>query len=145
MTKEDTFHKTETWTTQVYKDRKPVAMVQIKHWIRPSYEAIMNGSDEVVNHWNVYATLWPEHSMFERSSEATEQDYMSAGLNLPFHGGQTYHRRYYDEDGEVVAVEMGSDYAHYGDERFESYTTLSDAVAVEMDARELLTYLQESA
>lgn len=73
--------------------------------------------------WNVYANIFDNHPQFGNVEWAQ---------NLPFHGGCTFGKIITTEFATPEAeryewmktqkcLKVGSDYAHYGDERFEDY------------------------
>lgn len=68
--------------------------------------------------WNVYATIFENHPLFNNVEAATE---------LPFHGGCTYDHLLTDEPAGGInynwqkvykALKVGSDYQHYQDDFF---------------------------
>ena len=94
--------------------------------------------------WNVYANIFDNHPMFSNVEWAK---------GLPFHGGCTFDKiittefatpeaERYDWMKTYKFIKVGSDYAHYGDERFESYSP-ADGVPSEIqcDVSELAAAL----
>lgn len=89
----------------------PDFLVQVKHHIAGFDD------DEGRNRWNVYAFVYPKHPHFQAfSGENMMQDACTA---LPLHRGPSYHRVHYDAKGAVTAHQVGCDYAHIHDERFQ--------------------------
>ena len=98
--------------------------------------------------WNVYANIFDNHPHFGNVEWAK---------NLPFHGGCTFDKIITTEYAKPEAeradwmktykcIKVGSDYAHYGDERFEQYSP-ADGVPSEIqcDVLELAAALADSA
>ena len=95
------------------------------------------GMDTGRHAWNVYCYIYPGHPAFkflgDRDVEAT--------YDWPFHGGATLFERN-ARDGVVISIQIGSDYSHYGDDRFSFSDKLEDNKQVMADAVELVEFLE---
>jgi hypothetical protein len=138
-----TFKKSEEWSMPIWHNGKQVATVQIRHWSREGYTLPNYGETSECHHWNVYALVWPEHAKFQDLLVGDSD--CDAGYDMPFHGGCTFREISHNCMGAPIRVKIGCDYGHYGDERFERYTTLKDAYEVERDALELAQWLTQHA
>lgn len=96
------------------------------------------------NHWNVYATVWglphASHPLFSRIDQ-TEDYYQDAVSSLHWHGGPTFMKLELNSSREVIGAQMGSDYMHWRDDRFETISTKEDAWEVFSDAEMLYEQL----
>jgi len=92
--------------------------ITVRCWAREGVAGIM----EPAAVWNVYANIYDNHPMFSEPERAR---------NLPFHGGCTYDKYVTHEFATPEAersqwmrtsraLKVGSDYAHYGDDQYES-------------------------
>ena len=61
---------------------------------------------------------------------------------MPFRGGCTYCRWYYNDFCEITAKQYGNDYAHLYD-NYEHCTDMKDT-PIYRDAQELIDYLEKS-
>lgn len=140
------WEKRDEWKTGVYVDRKQVAGVQVVRW---SFRAL--GEEKPVyshsmgdNNWNVYAFIYPGHPLFAKFSAHTtgdNGDSYELTSGMPLHGGQTFFKLNYGEQGKVMSVQIGCDYMHSGDERYNEFATKEDARAIFNDAEELHEWL----
>ena len=105
--------------------------VVVKHWLQPC-------GDRPPNRWNVYAYIYPKHTLFDKFDNA----YDDVCSSLPMHGGVTYFQKHVDNDGKPASIEIGCDYDHLGDDRYSEYATKEDATSVFRDAEELIEYLK---
>lgn len=148
MTEAVKWNKREEWKTGVYVGRKQVAGVKVVRWsFRTEDDPKLDEYDRLhtgANCWNVYAYIYPEHPLFEKLSAHTSGDNSeSYGLtgSMPLHGGQTFFELNYGADNKVESVQVGCDYMHLGDDRFNGYATREDACEVFSDAEDLHAYL----
>jgi hypothetical protein len=108
--------------------------VEVVHWTHES------GIDrKQINCWNVYAYITDKHPRFLRFKK--NDFYQQAAEELPFHGGCTYCQRQM-RDG-LSLYKVGSDYRHFGDERFEQVKERETAAGREIfaDALTLFNFL----
>lgn len=107
--------------------------VEIVHWTDDWPTGITRNGH---NHWNVYAYIYAKHRLFE---PVKNREFNA----LPLHGGETYRRYHWDERGaKIVSIQVGSDYSHFGDDRFSHMTILEDS-EVERDAEYLFDFLAD--
>lgn len=143
--------KTE-WKTGVYVGGKQIAGVNVAHWSfqtdgeskRDAYDRVQTGA----NNWNVYAWIYPEHPLFEKLSAHTSGDdgeSYALTSDMPLHGGQTFFTLHHAAGGKVTSVQIGCDYMHHMDDRFNEYATREEAREVFADAEELHAWLLERA
>ena len=103
----------------LWHKRGPHFLVEVKH---------LKTRD---NCWWVYAYIYHGHPCFTRVNE------------VPLHGGPTMQRRYYDDRGVCVSVQVGGDYMHLGDDRYMGADDASAAAGVFLDAEKLFTWLSD--
>jgi hypothetical protein len=98
--------------------------VAVKHWIDSFGK----------HHWNVYAHIFPGHSIFEGLENRL------SGCPLPLHDYCSYSHFDFNAKGLCVCKSFGSDYAHLNDD----YTRVSDIelTPVMADAHELYAFLE---
>jgi len=113
-------------------------LIVIRHHTRPSIPEYF--IDEGENMWNVYAYIYPRHSIFKEFS-GTDM-FQESAINLPFHGGPSFLKFHYDDNGQKTSIQIGSDYSHLYDERFSHYKDLREAHEVIRDAESLFHYLE---
>ena len=94
------------------------------------------------NVWNVYAYIKRGHALFD--SLAGQEGKVSWGIDIGFdlHCGINYAKFYRNEKGEIYCVQVGDDWAHYGDEYYESCTDFDGAFGVVAEANALFEYLE---
>lgn len=115
--------QSERWHIDGYSFR-----VEVWHW----------KSNIETNHWNVYAYLYEGHVLFDELSKTQEQ---YPYTELPLHCGCTFFAKHWNsERTKIKSVQIGSDYAHYGDD-FTLVDTKERAWIVFNDAEELAEYL----
>ncbi len=112
-------------------------VVVTRHWTT----SISYGEEGMVNRWCVYAYIYPSHPLFKVACEKSGNEEPLIGL--PFHGGISLKRLHFNEKHEITAVQLGADYGHCGDERFEQYRTKEDACVVFCGAFLLFNRLNE--
>ena len=101
----------------LWHKRGPHFLVEVKH---------LKTRD---NCWWVYAYIYHDHPCFTRVHE------------VPLHGGATMLRRYYDDHGVCVSVQVGGDYHHLGDDCYMRADDASAAAGVFLDADKLFEWL----
>lgn len=115
--------------------------VEIVHWFSPEFSS----GDRIYprkEHWNIYAHLMPKHPLFSEYNLA--EDYPEGPI--PFHGGVTWFLVHRNLAGtEITSLEIGCDYAHCQDERFEEYATPEQAWEVFADAQGIFDMLNDGA
>ena len=131
MSKEDLWNHVEEW----YK-RGVDFQVMVKRWSFPESHWNPREGCQV---WNVYAYIYPNHRLWD-SFEGPDM-FQPAAEALPLHCGPTFLQYHTGQDGQVVSLQVGSDYRHLGDECFSHHKTREDAGEVFRDAEELFTYL----
>lgn len=129
------WQKIDRWRKQTTE-----ACVEICHGYRDN--PTIPGTDfqgQRINHWNIYAFIYPGHPLF------SEIDLTDAWPdNIPMHGGCTYFKIHRDNGGkEILSLEIGCDYGHYQDDRFELMTTFEEASEVVADAERILLFLTQ--
>jgi len=93
------------------------------------------------NCWCVYAYIYHDHPYFAHfGPEVDDALRVSADL-MPLHGGPTLLRRYYDDHGVTITVQVGGDYHHLGDDCFLHADDASAAAGVFLDAEKLFEWL----
>lgn len=142
------WNKREEWKTGVYVGQKQVAGVKVVRWsFHPEGDA---GEDEYGrfksgrNNWNVYAYIYPEHPLFAKfSAHTTGDNGESYELTsaMPLHGGQTFYQLNFGAENRVESVQVGCDYMHCDDDRFNECATREQASEVFNDADELHAWL----
>ena len=105
---------------------------------RPSFCSDLEGP----NRWCVYAYIFPKHPQYAKF-EGTAIDQDAAKLDM--HGGCTYLRRHFNEDGKETSIQVGADYNHYGDSEYTRMETQEDAHSVFNDAQDLFDKLANMA
>ena len=125
------WNKQEKWVR-----RHNTFSVEVLHW-RTDDRTEEEGESPNNNMWNVYAKIYeghPRYALFVGSDM-----FQSAAEALPLHGGSTYLTKQYD--GYYSLYKVGSDYAHYRDDRFRRFSTEAEAHEVFADADELFIFL----
>ena len=92
------------------------------------------------NRWNVYAYIYPCHPL----SIKLRGNYLHHLLALPLQRVPSDIRYHHDERGELLSIQIGSDYGYVGDDRFSHAHTPEDAWEVFRDAEELYDALENS-
>ncbi len=110
--------------------------VEIVHW-RTDYNTVEEGESPNNNMWNVYAEIYEGHPRYDLF--VGSEMFQAAAEALPLHGGLTYLTKQYD--GYYSLYKVGSDYAHYRDDRFTRFSTAKEAYEVFADAAELFIFL----
>lgn len=98
--------------------------------------------DDTGQRWNVYAFIFPVHRLFADFDALSDSFGQPVCQAMPFHLGPSFLRRHFNEKGEVICIQVGSDYNHLGDDRFECAETPEDAWRVFADADQLIEYLK---
>ena len=93
------------------------------------------------NCWCVYAYVYPDHPYFTRLSPEVDDALRASAALMPLHGGPTLLRRYYDDHGVCVSVQVGGDYDHLDDDCYRRADDASAAAGVFLDADKLFTWL----
>ena len=97
--------------------------------------------DDNDNCWCVYAYVYPDHPYFAHLPEVDDALLTSAAALMPLHGGPTMLRRYYDDHGVCVSVQVGGDYHHLDDDCYMRADDASAAAGVFLDAEKLFEWL----
>lgn len=118
--------------------------ITVRCWTREEVPNVLPSASV----WNVYANIYDNHPMFGEPDRAK---------NLPFHGGCTFDKFITTEFARAEAerpewmktsrvLKVGSDYAHYGDDHFESYLP-ADGIPwdIQRDVEELAEVLAATA
>lgn len=98
--------------------------------------------DEVEDRWNVYAYIYPKHNLFKDFNGLDM--WQDAATRLPLHGGPSFLKWHYDDNGMATSVQIGSDYCHLYDDRFSNYKNIEEASEVLADAEQLFDYLTKN-
>ena len=91
------------------------------------------------NRWCVYVYVYPEHPLFE-SIDLDGGMWQNALADPPLHAGCTFFK-VHQQFKEVVSVQIGCDYSHYGDEHYSHMVTKEEATPVFQDAEELFDWM----
>lgn len=129
---ENNWDKIEEWRL-----RGDDFLISVKHWKSESYI-----EDKIINHWNVYAYIYPEHPYFNVIKESSIHYFPYDEIDV-LHKGCTFFQKHFSEKFELTSIQFGSDYGHLYDERFEDYETEDDAKEVFNDAKNLHKNLTE--
>jgi len=107
-----------------------------------NYQETSSGIDPHTgqNHWNVYAYIYPGHPL----SIQLRGNYLHHLLALPLQRVPSDIRYHHNERGELLSIQIGSDYDHVGDNRFSHAHTLEEAWEVFRDAEELYSILESA-
>jgi hypothetical protein len=106
--------------------------------------------ENMVNEWCVYAYIYPSHPLFDAACKCpTDKMWCEQPLSdLPFHVGISKKELHFNQNGEITAVQLGADYAHIDDQRFEFCGTKEEvwrvASVVFNDAFQLFNHLSAS-
>ena len=88
--------------------------------------------------WCLYAYIYPAHPHYAKFEGSNLwQDAAAIGM----HGGCSFLRRHYGDDGKVTSIQVGADYHHDGDWQYTQMATQDDARGVFNDAQELFDKL----
>jgi len=91
------------------------------------------------NRWFIYCYIYPKHKLFDKfNGSGMWQD---SAVELPLHGGPSYLKWHYDDDGLKTSVQVGCDYSHLYDEEFSFFDNLENNYEVLNDAEKLFNYL----
>lgn len=124
------WRKSETW-----RRSGDGFLIEVYHYTAYGQESY----DDGLHRWNVYAYVHPDHPHFKKfSGSAMWQD---AATAMPFHGGPSFLRWFYDDDGGPVSVKVGGDYHHLGDDHFSFMAAPLEASQVFDDADQLYDWL----
>ena len=116
----------------LWHKRGPNFVVEVKR--------IRDGND---NCWCVYAYVYPDHPYFTRLSPEVDDALRASAALMPLHGGPTLLRRYYDDHGVTITVQVGGDYHHLGDDCYMRADDASAAAGVFLDAEKLFEWLSD--
>lgn len=136
-----TWPQTERWREFSYQPMadggKPLFMVEIDHWTLGDWDGYSRRGN---NHWNVYAYIYPAHSLFAKviGEDARHSEEVGA---LPLHGGVTLFEVHHAADGSIQSVQIGCDYGHYMDDEYSRMSTRDEASWVFGDAERLHAHL----
>jgi len=100
--------------------------------------------DDGGQRWNVYAFIFPVHPLFALFDPKSDSFYQDVIAEMPFHSGASYLRRHFNDKGEVVCYQVGSDYNHLCDERFTRAYEPDEAGSVFRDACDLFEHLERA-
>lgn len=91
--------------------------------------------------WNIYLYFYKNHPFFDKF---TSEDIYAHEQPEPvgLHGGITFYRAHKDKKNEIICHEIGCDYGHYRDDRFETMVTKEDAEEIFCDAEYAFEILQ---
>ena len=126
-----------SWDKQdVWIRRHETFSVEIVHW-RTDYNPVEEGESPKNNMWNVYANIGEKHPRY--ALFVGDDMFQPAAEALPLHGGSTHLTKRHN--GYYLLYKVGSDYAHYRDDRFSRFSTDEEANEVFADADELFIFL----
>lgn len=118
-------------------------LVTVKRWARQAIPGV-TPPGEGMNVWNVYAYIYPRHSLFSEIAEGYPSTHCVA--NFPMHKGANYLKAWADgSTGAITSYQVGCDYNYIADDWL---THISDPQAAEQvfsDALRLFDWLNERA
>ena len=93
--------------------------------------------------WCIYAYIYPSHPHFAKFSGPDM--WQDAASCMPMHGGTSFLRWHYDDNGKPTSVQVGCDYNHLDDNRYTHMANRDEAKAVFNDADDLHQWLSAKA
>lgn len=121
-------------TTWIKDDNGTYRVEVVHHTTQPS------GDPEPVNHWAVYAFIYPRHPLFARFTG--KEMWQAATSALPGHSYCSYLEKHTDDDGRVCSWQVGWDYGHDGDEQYANLSADQPHVVM-YDAGQIIATLEE--
>lgn len=128
--------KTLEWReSQQWRRQGKTFTVEVYHYVDPGEPTYDDGR----HRWNVYAYIYPGHPHFANfKGPDMRQD---AATALPFHGGPSFLRWFYNDDKTPCSVKVGSDYNHLHDSGYSFVKTEAEAFGIFDDANQLFDML----
>lgn len=113
--------------------------VEVCVWRNPAHDILESLHILGKYRWNIYIYIFKDHALFDKITS----DSRAICINLPLHGGCTYHEWKYDKTGNPILKKIGCDYFHDDYDRF-VWTDLREAVPeIFKDADELIKILDQ--
>ena len=111
--------------------------LEIVRWQHPNY---INGKEYGVKYvWNIYCYIYPKHRLFD---ELKIED-IEGGYSFNFHMGCSFCKWSRNKQRKVECKQYGCDYAHYGDEEFDTIKNIEDNYVIQNDAEDLFNELDK--
>lgn len=129
--------RSTNWTySGKYLTRRTKFSVEVVHSKNRNY---LN-PEEPENVWCIYAYIYPDHPKF--TTFTSDEIWQEATCSLPLHGGCSFLKRNYNKDAELVSIQVGCDYNHYGDESYLNMSNSDEASSIFYDADTLIKHLE---
>ena len=125
------------WTTvQLWRKRDLNCLVEIQHSLLAYVDQTR---DRGPHRWYIYVYIYPKHPLF--SLFVGDSLFQEAVVNMPLHGGCSYLRWHFDNNGEISSIQVGCDYDHCGDESRTYEDVVDHLKYYQHDAQTLLDWL----
>lgn len=128
------------WRSETWQQRGDGFLIEIKRW-QDERRDVDTDELRTINHWNVYAYIYPKHPLFEEIEDAGL--FLQHPIREFFHCGLSRHSWNRNKDGNISSKELGSDYQHLHDNY--EYCTNIGSTPTEQDAERLFEYLAKAS